>query len=533
MILHLNHTRKESAAASASEVVATILALLEEKHLQPAQFANLQIHLDWIQYKQNFREAITITEASASEAATSDAGVLNGASAGTSAAAPMEIRIDSRQVAPGALRDSLQAAIASASSATSATANNAAARSGSATENSAGTTAGSGSDSSSGCPDRGAAVRIYLEDFRSFRSSIAWDFNRLYWQRLKDWEAATGKPYEAALPGGKSDGHQPEAIADSVLEFWNLLKDLDARSQLPAEVFALEIGVGMGTRTDLWLKDFRELDRQHGTSYYPRLRFLLGDYSLSTLDRSRPAVKDHLELCSFIALDALDPTKTLSFLRHKILYVHSTNVYDNLPDEELVWRDGRIYWVHVRAYVPAAEAARIGAACDVPLDDIPKIVKRLLEVGPECLPEKSNGMTFWQEIWKAIRMEERLVNALELPDLSFPAGLSLPQMEDILKNAPGDLRFHLSSGALESFRNTLPLLHPRGYLQVQDIFVTSLEDYTMGFHGPGKLDGSIVSWVNGVLLREVAERAGYDLHFVPYRYRAGSKTSILYTTRRE
>jgi len=91
----------------------------------------------------------------------------------------------------------------------------------------------------------------------------------------------------------------------------------------------------------------------------------------------------------------------------------------------------------------------------------------------------------------------------------------------------------LSPGALESFRNTLPLLHPRGYLQVQDIFVTDLQEYSMGFHGPGKLDGSIVNWVNGALLREVAERAGYDLHFAPFQHRAGSKTSVLYTTRRE
>jgi hypothetical protein len=125
------------------------------------------------------------------------------------------------------------------------------------------------------------------------------------------------------------------------------------------------------------------------------------------------------------------------------------------------------------------------------------------------------------------------VDAVDLPDASFPAGLSSAQMEDILKEAPGDLRIHLSSGALESFRNTLPLLHPRGYLQVQDIFVTDLHDYCMGFHGPGKLGGSIVNWVNGALLREVAERAGYDLHFAPFQYRVGSKTSVLYTTQRE
>jgi hypothetical protein len=55
----------------------------------------------------------------------------------------------------------------------------------------------------------------------------------------------------------------------------------------------------------------------------------------------------------------------------------------------------------------------------------------------------------------------------------------------------------------------------------------------MGFHGPGKLDGSMVNWVHGALLKEVAERVGYDVHFAPFRYRQGSKTSILYTTPRE
>ena len=44
----------------------------------------------------------------------------------------------------------------------------------------------------------------------------------------------------------------------------------------------------------------------------------------------------------------------------------------------------------------------------------------------------------------------------------------------------------------ESFANTIPLLHPRGVLQVQDIFVERLNDYLHGFRGPGKMDGSIV-----------------------------------------
>jgi len=65
---------------------------------------------------------------------------------------------------------------------------------------------------------------------------------------------------------------------------------------LPAELFILEIGVGSGTRCGLFIQKFRQLDKQRGTNYYQRLRVLMGDYSLETLDMSRPAA--HLQLQS-------------------------------------------------------------------------------------------------------------------------------------------------------------------------------------------------------------------------------------------
>jgi len=365
------------------------------------------------------------------------------------------------------------------------------------------------------------------------RSSIVWEFNKLYWSRVKDWEHATGKGYEQALPGGASDGHNLDAIADSVGDFWTLLRDLEAKNQLPPEIYLLEIGVGTGVRCGLWLTRFLALDQQRGTNYYPKLRVLLGDYSLATLDMSRPAVEDHAELCSFLVLDAVNPLKTLSFLRHKIMQVHSTNVYDNLPDEEVVRRDGKLYFVQVRAYLPAADAERLSAQFDLPAGQLRATVTRLLSGSAEFMGDPERGVAFWMDVWTAIRLEERLVLVEDLPDFPFPQGLDAARVEDILKDAPTDFRFHLSSGALESFLNTLPLLHPRGYLQVQDIFVTDLDQYRLGFYGPGKLDGSLLNWVNGALLKEVAERAGYDVHFAPFHYRKGSRTSVLYTTRRE
>jgi hypothetical protein len=486
MNLQLNHLQGKAAATSTHDVVSALYALLEEGHINPAQFAHLQVQLDWIQYKQNFREMVMASRLLCDARRRERPAILN-------------LRIDTRQIRPESLKAEMLQAIRSA------TAEQA----------------------------KSAPEGILFEDFKPFRQSIVWDFNKTYWSRLKDWEIATGKGYENALPGGKSDGNNDDAIADSVAEFWSLLRDLESKNQLPQEVFLLEIGVGSGKRCGQFVQKFQELDQQRGGSYYARLRVLMGDYSLETLDMSRPAVKEHIDLCSFLALDALNPLKTLSFMRHKILYVHSTNMYDNLPAEEMVRRDGRLYFVHARAYVPMREARRIAQAFDMPVEAIRPTAERLLEGRADFLGDRMRGMSFWMDLWHAVRLEERLASVDDMRDSPFPNGLDASKLEDILQDAPSDFRFHLSSGALESFSNTLPLLHPRGYLQVQDIFVKDFDEYRLGFYGPGKLDGSIVNWVNGALLKEVAERAGYTVRFAPYRYRKGSRTSILYTTPRE
>ncbi len=480
MNLKLNHLNSKAAAITPM-VVEALNELVEEGHIDRAQFAALQVQLDWVQYKQNFREVVSVAKVGREGAET----------------APLEMRIDTRQVTPENLRPEMMSALAMLD------------------------------------PAKSAEDRLPLEDFKSFRYSIAWEFNKRYWGNLSDWERMTGKGYQEALPGGKSDGNQEEAVMDSVRDFWSLLHDMDKRKQLPAEIFILEIGVGSGTRCGMFVGLFKRLDQQRGTSYYPKLRVLMGDYSLETLDMSRPAVKEHLQLCSFLALDALNPLKTLSFLRHKILYIHSTNMYDNLPDEEIMRRNGEFYYVHVRAYVPMRDAVQISEKFKIPVDGIRAAAEKLLAIGPDFAGDRTCGMSFWADLWKAIRLEEKMVAFEDLPDLMLPNGLDVPRLEDILTEAPGDLRFHLSSGALESFVSTIPLLHPRGYLQVQDIFVTDLKDYRVGFHGPGKLDGSIVNWVDGALLKGVAERTGYDLHFASYKYRKDSKTSVLYTTPRE
>ena len=483
MIVHINHVQPDRAVL-AGTVLTELVSLAGEGQIQPRILENLNVHLDWVQYKTNFRESVTLRRAVKGE----------------ELLPWIEVGVDLRQLQPETLRAEFLNVLKD------------------------------GLDGS-GC----SADRVYLEPFTPMRSCLIWRFNDLFWKHLPLWEAASGKGFEKALPGGTSDANHPEAVADAVADFWTLLKDLDSHNQLPPEIFVLEIGIGTGKRAALWLDCFRALDRERGTQYYPRIRFLLSDYSMPTLNRAMETVREHRDLGSFLAVDALDPFKSLSFLRYKVLSIHLTNVYDNLPTDEIVVRDGKLYFVEVRSYVPAAAATRISQASGIPISEFVRAANRLLEVGPEHVHPSGveKGTAFWREIWDAMRLEERFVAIQSILDAPLPAGVKPGLLESFVGEGVMNQRFQLSSGAVESFLNTVPLLHPRGYLQVQDIFVTKLEDYSRMFRGPGKMDGSIVNWVNGALLAQVGAQAGYDVHFAPFQYRQGSRTSILYTTQRE
>ncbi len=333
MIVHVNHLERGWGPA-ASETVGPLLALVEESGLDSRVLESLRLHLDWIQYRSNFREPVIVRRAT------------DGSGRPLALA---EIAVDLRQARHEGFRDAVRHALGKVAAE----------------------------------PD-GDGDGTHLDDWRPLHESVIWRFNDLFWQRLSDWEAATGRGFEQALPSGRSDANHPDAVADSVADFWTLLREIDKKGQLPAEVFALEIGVGTGARAGLWLDRFQALDEERGTGYYPRIRFLLGDYAMPTLDRALATVGRHRELVSVLALDALNPLKALSFLRYKILYVHLTNVYDNLPIDELVRRDGRLYLVETRAYLPRQTAARIASEFDIAPAALPRTAERLLEAGPDA-----------------------------------------------------------------------------------------------------------------------------------------------------
>lgn len=380
----------------------------------------------------------------------------------------------------------------------------------------------------------GAAGDVVLEPWVPGRDSCVWRFNTLYWQALAVWEKATGQEYEQALPGGESDARNDEAARETITSLFTIWDDLDARRALPEELYVVELGVGNGNQALTWLDAFADLDRAHGRDYYRRLHYLMGDYSPHVLDRARRAVAHHGDHVSALVLDATRPVDTLGFLRGKAFLVYISNVYDNLPTDEVASIQGRTYLVEVQAYLPGTEADGIADRFGVAADRLGELIDKLLRLGPETLseslprlfPDVATAVEFWRAVWGGLRLRERYVPLEGLDLYPVAAGVSGEILRPLLE-ADGDIRMHVNNGAVSSFTDTLALLQPYGRLVCHDLFVTDRRQYHTRFPGPGKYDGSIVNWVNGPLLRLLGNRRGFDVRIEPFSQRPAANVKTL------
>jgi hypothetical protein len=252
------------------------------------------------------------------------------------------------------------------------------------------------------------------------------------------------------------------------------------------------------------------------------------------LDRARQAVAHHSERISALVVEATRPAITLGFLAGKAFLVYISNVYDNLPTDEVARIGGRTYLVETQAFLADADADVIADRFSTQKDRLAPLIDRLLRIGPELLSESApehfadpgQATSFWQAVWEALRLRERYAPLEGLDRYQVMPSLTGEILRSLIE-AEGDVRMHVSNGALASFAGTLPLLHPYGRVQCHDLFLTGSDQYRTGFYGPGKYDGSVVNWVNGPLLQLVASRRGFGVEFTPFRQRTGSNILTL------
>jgi hypothetical protein len=472
---------------------AAVRPIVEALCGSDANLAAVRVVCDWIQYKANFREIAMVRPVLAA-----DDSALGATAASTvtgAAAEACELAVDLRRCAQP--ETDVAAEVTAAILDTN--------------------------------PDR-----VWLEPWAPSSASCLWRFNALFWQALVDWEKATGREYEQTLPGGESDARNAGAAAETILDLFKIWDELASRRALPEQLYVLELGVGNGGQARTWLDQFVELDRRHGRDYYRRLHYLMGDYSAHVLDRARAEVGHHGDHVSGLVLDATRLSGTIGFLAGKAFLVYISNVYDNLPSDEVATIRGRVYLVQARSFVPGAAADEIAARFGLRRSELAQLTQRLLRIGPELLaesvpekfPDTGQAVLFWQAVWAALRQAERYVPLQGLDTYPIAPGLTGEILRSLLA-AEGDIRMHVSNGALASFADTLPLLHPFGRVVCHDLFTTSAGEYRSGFYGPGKYDGSVVNWVNGPLLQQLASRRGYDVRFSPFKQRPGSHVKTL------
>ncbi len=472
-------------------ILAALGPLFDAVSSTDVDLARLRVVCDWIQYRSNFAEPVRCRPVLAERPHGS------GGADPRAAEAALEIAVDLRRCGDAAeTAMGIKAALAQHA-------------------------------------NRGNPAQIILEPWVPASESCIWRFNTLYWQALKRWEQATGREYEQALPGGESDARNSETAAELILELFRVWDELDARHALPEELYVVELGVGNGNQARTWLDAFAALDRTHGRDYYRRLHYLMGDYSAHVLDRARQTVGPHGDRVNAFVLDATRPQVTLGFLRGKAFLVYISNVYDNLPTDEVASIQGRPYLVEVRAYVRDEDAVQIAARHDIPAGQLGALIERLLRLGPDLLaeaapqhlPHVDAAVSLWREIWTALCLEERYAPMEGLDSYRVSPTLTGEILRPLLGS--GDIRMHVSNGALASFDDTLPLIHPFGRLLCHDLFLTEPGQYHVGFHGPGKYDGSVVNWVNGPLLQLIGNRRGFDVQIAPFSGRPDANVKTL------
>ena len=261
MIVHINHiapakTKRGALRQAESDLGALVtgcmMSMVEDGILDPQLAPSLRVHLDWIHYRGNFRDPVIVRRTTDSRGRT----------------LPLaEIAVDLRQADAATIEGQLLQAVRSL------------------------------------CPGADNGHRhVHLGAFTPYRDCLMWAFNRLFWQRLAEWEAASGKGFEKALPSGSSDANHPAAVADSARKFWTHLTELERKHQAPSEIIGLEIGVGTGARAAAWLDRFKEYDAEAQTGFYDRIQFILGDYSPTSLERALAAVAHHAPHVKGVAL---------------------------------------------------------------------------------------------------------------------------------------------------------------------------------------------------------------------------------------
>ncbi len=381
--------------------------------------------------------------------------------------------------------------------------------------------------------DEESTGAICLEPYRPGSQSLCWQFNAEFWRRLREFEQAKGVSYDASI-GGSTDRNQAYARA-AARAFIDKIHDHALGGQ---RLYVLEIGVASVHRARSFLDECRRICDLTGKDDYRNVTYLLADFSEAILAKSGEELSGIHPSVETVRMDAADPFAALAAYKGRVLHAHLCNVYDNLPCDQALWQDEQWHLIDVRLYLHALSLETIASQHGLEEKDR-KVLREMLQTlhtadGPavggvldwlksrfaEMGRPASSYIGFWMDLFAALRLDERFVAVADMAELLLTKIPGIEHPGELLRRhlfGAAEARIHLNQAALCGFAQMLALLHPRGTLEVVDLFVQRIEEYQQAFKGPAKYDGSTVNWLNGPLFRAVAEHLGYTVRFQPFR----------------
>ncbi|EFK97752.1 hypothetical protein LDC_0194 [sediment metagenome] len=275
-------------------------------------------------------------------------------------------------------------------------------------------------------------------------------------------------------------------------EFYRRVSDLDKAGKLPERLVIREWGIGNGRYAADFLDRMRKLDEEKGTAYYDRIQYIMGDISEKMVMDARRQyhLLNHQGVMRFEVLDATDLS---SLERGTTMLVRFNELYDDLPGNDLIYKDGDNYYLLTArmTLAPDFRAIRKSDGADISADEFmtrywPRGISGLSELAPAFI----QGVT-WEERRVPIAIDD------------FAYGPFIRQWASGVNKG----LFPVNRGAILNLVQAVSLLHAEGYIQfydygfIDDRYITQVKDGEK----VSRPAGQPTVYVNLSLLRHVAE----------------------------